>query len=223
MVGPGIQLEWDKIPGWESALATSTVSSNYRFDLAPKTWDMIRSLRSGTAVFTMPSAPIKCGGAPQKIAYLAADYCRQQGVLNDIRVGLVLPTPGMFGVKAFADELEKAVARYGIEVRKSSEMTRVDGATKTITVGLCCRDQRRNPLRPAACRSPQPAPDCIKNTMLADPKNPLGYVQVDKHTHCNTPAIPTSSLWGMQGQARTPKPGQPSAKRLRFLSITCCP
>ncbi len=41
VVCPGIQLDWDKIPGLENALATPEVSSNYRFDLAPKTWDMI--------------------------------------------------------------------------------------------------------------------------------------------------------------------------------------
>jgi len=42
--------------------------------------------------------PIKCAGAPQKIAYLAADHWRREGVLGDIRIVLVLPTPGMFGV-----------------------------------------------------------------------------------------------------------------------------
>ena len=58
----------------------------------------------------MPTGPIKCAGAPQKIAYLSADYWRQQGNLKDSRVVLVLPTPGMFGVKVFADELERVVA-----------------------------------------------------------------------------------------------------------------
>lgn len=48
-------------------------------------------MRRGTALFGMPSGPIKCAGAPQKIAYLAADYWRQQGVLADIRVVLILP------------------------------------------------------------------------------------------------------------------------------------
>jgi len=100
------------------SLNTAAVSSNYRYDLAPKTWQLIKKMRSGTAVFTMPSGPIKCGGAPQKIAYLAADYWRRQGVLNAIRAVLVLPTPGMFGVKVFSDELERVAARYGIEVRK---------------------------------------------------------------------------------------------------------
>ena len=40
-------------------MQTSAVVSNYGFDLAPKTWDLIRKTRSGTAVFMMPSGPIK--------------------------------------------------------------------------------------------------------------------------------------------------------------------
>ncbi|MBU8821035.1 NAD(P)/FAD-dependent oxidoreductase [Mycolicibacterium goodii] len=103
VVCPGIQLNWSAIPGMQEALSSRTVSSNYRYDLAPKTWQLIKSMRAGTAVFTMPSGPIKCGGAPQKIAYLAADYWRRQGVLGNIRVVLVLPTPSMFGVPQFSD------------------------------------------------------------------------------------------------------------------------
>ena len=45
---------------------------------------------TGTAIFTMPSGPIKCAGAPQKIAYLAADHWRKEGVLDDIDIHLVL-------------------------------------------------------------------------------------------------------------------------------------
>ncbi len=37
------------------------------------------------AVFTHPASPLKCGGAPQKIAYLAADYWRKQKLLDLIR------------------------------------------------------------------------------------------------------------------------------------------
>ncbi|MDE8670257.1 FAD/NAD(P)-binding oxidoreductase [Pseudarthrobacter sp. H3Y2-7] len=95
VVCPGIQLDWDKIPGMAEAMESPAASSNYRYDLAPKTWDMIRNLKSGTAVFTQPSGPIKCAGAPQKIACLAADSWRKQGVLRDIRVVMVLPTPGI--------------------------------------------------------------------------------------------------------------------------------
>jgi sulfide:quinone oxidoreductase len=113
VVCPGIQLDWDRVAGLPDRLGRDGVSSNYADELAPPTWKFIRDLRSGTAVFAMPSGPIKCGGAPQKIAYLAADYWREQGVLSDIDVHLVLPTPRMFGVPEFAQILSDVVRRYG--------------------------------------------------------------------------------------------------------------
>ncbi|KIS27402.1 pyridine nucleotide-disulfide oxidoreductase [Arthrobacter sp. SPG23] len=183
VVSPGIQLDWDKIPGMAQAMDSPTASSNYRYDLAPKTWDMIRTLKSGTAVFTQPSGPIKCAGAPQKIAYLAADYWRKQGVLDDIRVVMVLPTPGMFGVKVFADELERVVEKYGIEVRFNSEMTSVDSAAGTAVItDNAAGTQESLHYDLLHVVPPQSAPDWLKRTPLADPANPAGYVDVDKHT-----------------------------------------
>ncbi|HKM25217.1 MAG TPA: FAD/NAD(P)-binding oxidoreductase [Corynebacterium sp.] len=183
VVCPGIQLDWDKTPGLPEALKTPNVSSNYRFDLAPKTWQMIRHMKQGTAVFTMPTDPIKCGGAPQKIAYLAADHWRKEGVLDDIHVILVLPSPGMFGVKVFSDELEKVAAKYGIDVRFNSELTEVDGATQTATIRDNSSGESEDIHYDIMHVVPkQSAPDWVKNSPLADPDNPLGYVKVDKHT-----------------------------------------
>ena len=134
VVCPGIQLDWNRTEGLEDTLGRDGVSSNYRFDLAPRTWDFIRNTRSGTAVFTMPSGPIKCAGAPQKIAYLASDYWRKQGVLNDIDVHLVVPTPRLFGIPAIADNLDKVIADYGITVHTNSEVTSIDAASRKVTV-----------------------------------------------------------------------------------------
>jgi sulfide:quinone oxidoreductase len=183
IVCPGIQLDWNTVPGMADAITAPHTSSNYRYDLAPKTWDLIRSMRSGTAVFTMPSGPIKCAGAPQKIAYLAADYWREQGVLKDIRVVLVLPTPGMFGVQVFSEELERVVARYGIEVHKNSELLEVDPDSRHATIvdhGSDTKDSIRFDMMHLV--PPQSAPDWLKATPLADPANPAGYVEIDKHT-----------------------------------------
>lgn len=57
IVCPGIQLDWDRLPGSAEALGTGGVTSNYAFEHAPLTWEMIRSMRSGTAVFSMPAGP----------------------------------------------------------------------------------------------------------------------------------------------------------------------
>src|SRR5690606_32543968 len=134
VVSPGIQLDWDRIEGLQGALGSDGVSSNYRFDLAPLTWQFIRDLRSGTAVFTMPSGPIKCAGAPQKIAYLASDYWRSQGVLSDIDVHLVVPTPRLFGIPAIADSLDAIAADYGITVHTNAEVTSVDADAHKVGV-----------------------------------------------------------------------------------------
>ncbi len=187
VVCPGIQLDWARIPGMPEALDTPNVSSNYSVDLAPKTWTALKDMRSGTAVFTMPAGPIKCAGAPQKIAYLAADYWRQQGVLNDIRVVLVLPTPGMFGVPVFAKELERVVAHYGIEVRKSSEAVEIDAVGRQVVVADNAAGTKESISYDFMhVVPPQSAPDWIKATSLADPENPAGYVSVDKHTMQHT-------------------------------------
>ena len=192
VVCPGIQLDWDKIPGMAEGLTTDAVSSNYRFDLTGKTWAAIRGLRSGTAVFTMPSAPIKCAGAPQKIAYLAADYWRQQGVLDAIRVVLVLPTPGMFGVPVFAQELERVATRYGIEVHKSSEAVEVDPSGRSLVVADNVNGTKESiDYDFLHVVPPQSAPDWLRATPLTAADNPGGYVEVDKHTlqHVRHPEV----------------------------------
>ena len=47
VVCPGIQLDWNRTEGLEDALGKDGVSSNYRFDLAPRTWDFIRNTTIG--------------------------------------------------------------------------------------------------------------------------------------------------------------------------------
>jgi sulfide:quinone oxidoreductase len=192
VVAPGIQLDWDQIPGSFEALGDGHVSTNYLPEYAPKTWDYIKNLRSGTAVFTMPSGPIKCAGAPQKIAYLAADYWRSQGVLSNIRVVLVLPTPGLFGVPVFAAALQEVVDDYGIEVRFNSEAVEIDGRNNRVIIRdneADLKDELTYDLLHTV--PPQSAPDWLKVSPLADPSSTAGYVEVDKYTlqHVRYPDI----------------------------------
>lgn len=183
VVCPGIQLDWDQIGGLTATLGRDGVSSNYRPDLAPLTWDFLRDLRSGTAVFGMPSGPIKCAGAPQKIAYLAADHWRRQGVLDRIHVVLVLPTPKMFGIPAYNAELERVAERYGIDVRLRSEVTEIDPDHREVVVSGLGEGgaKERLPYDVAHLVPPQSAPDWIKASPLST-GDAKGYVAVDKHT-----------------------------------------
>lgn len=214
VVAPGIQLDWNRVPGMSEALDTPFVSSNYTYGLAPKTWSRIKAMRSGTAVFTMPAGPNKCAGAPQKIAYLAADYWREQEVLQDIRVVLVLPTPAMFGVKVFSDELDRVVAKYGIEVHLNSEVTEIDGEGRAAIVTDNAAGTKESITYDFLhVVPPQSAPDWLKATPLADPANPNGYVEIDKHTmqHVRFPEVFAPGRRGLlaqlQDRGRDPQAG----------------
>jgi sulfide:quinone oxidoreductase len=180
-------------------------------------------MRSGTAVFTMPAGPIKCAGAPQKIAYLAADYWRQQGVLDAIRIVLVLPTPAMFGVKVFADELERVVARYNIEVRKNSEVTAIDPDTHSVTItdnaGQTTEELRYDLLHVVPRQS---APDWIKASPIADPDNPGGYVQIDKSTLRHN-RFDNIFAFGDAGSSPNSKTGAAIRKQVPSSQRTCRP
>jgi sulfide:quinone oxidoreductase len=131
----------------------------------------------------MPAGPMKCAGAPQKIAYLAADYWRKEGVLKDIDVHLVVPTPRAFGIPAIADNLDKVIAGYGIHLHTLSEITAVDPDSRKVTVSAVGEGGTDTTLSFDMLHAVprQSAPDWIKASPLSTGE-PTGYVEVDKHT-----------------------------------------
>jgi sulfide:quinone oxidoreductase len=213
VVAPGIQLDFGKIPGLTETLGERGVSSNYRPDLPPRTWEFIRDLRGGTALFTMPAGPIKCAGAPQKIAYLAADWWRSQGVLDRTRVILVLPTAAMFSQPDWAKVLEGIAAGYGIEVRKESQLTEVDGDNKRAVISDTKAGTKETvDYDILHAVPPQSAPDWLKATPLADPASPFGYARVDKHT-LQSPDWPNVFALGDASNLPTSKTGAAARKQ----------
>lgn len=181
VICPGNQLNWSAIPGMAEAVDTPAVSSNYTAELAPKTWQLVQQMRRGTAVFTHPTGAIKCAGAPQKIAYLAADYWRRQGVLSDIRVVLVLPTPTMFSVPQFSQVLAGVANRYGIEVHLNSEATEMHPETNTVVVDNSATKTKEEITYDMMHVVPrQGPPDWLAASPVADSAS--GYAAVDPHT-----------------------------------------
>lgn len=181
VVCPGVQLDWDAVPGLRHAMDGVHGSSNYDPALVPATWELIRGLRRGTAVFTQPPGPAKCSGAAQKIAYMACDYWREQGVLEDIDVFMAVPTPTVFGMPDVDVELERKIAEYGITLLPSSRLASVD-ADK-------CRIRLDGPTGPREIgydllhvEPQQSAPDWLKATTLPASGDAGGFVEVDDAT-----------------------------------------
>lgn len=130
IVCPGLRLAWDKVEGLSETLGRNGVSSNYRFDLAPYTWELVRGLKGGKALFTQPAMPIKCAGAPQKAMYLACDHWRRSGVLDRIDVEFDLAGAVLFGVPTFVPPLMRYVESYGISLAFNSALVAVDGPAR---------------------------------------------------------------------------------------------
>lgn len=201
VVCPGLQYDWDAVPGLAEAVHSPHGASHYEFDLAPKAWALLSGMTSGTAVFTMPAGPIKCGGASQKPMYLACDYWREQGVLDNIRVVMVQPYPTAFGVPEVDRELNRKIAEYGIELRTDSELVAVDAAAQTATIrNLETGGEEQLHYDVLNGVPPQSAPDWLKATDLPAAGDKGGFVEVDRQTlrHLRYP-----NVWSLGDAAGT--------------------
>lgn len=130
VMAPGLTCDWNGIPGLAENLGQDGVCSNYGYESVDSTWRFIREFQGGNAIFTHPNTPIKCGGAPQKIMYLAADYWRKNPPPQPYKIIFCISTPTIFAVPIYADALLRAVERYGIEVRFEFNLTAIRAQDK---------------------------------------------------------------------------------------------
>ena len=180
VVAAGIQINWDAVPGLKDAVGKDGVCSNYSFGTVRSTWQNIQALRSGTAVFTHPNTPVKCGGAPQKICYLAEDYFRKHGVRDHIDVVFCHAGAKIFAVDRYRETLEKVIDRKGIDVRFHHDLEAVRAAAREAVFRRLDNDEevvlKYDMLHVSP---PMGAPSFLANSPLAGEG---GWIDVDKHT-----------------------------------------
>lgn len=178
IVATGNRLAWEQVDGLPETLGRNGVTSNYSYDTAPYTWELVQQVRNGRALFTQPQMPIKCAGAPQKAMYLSCDAWRRRGALNDIDVQFHTAGPAIFGVPAYVPALLETVERYGIGVHLGSNLVAVDGPARTATFktedGEVTSEFAMLHVTP-----PQKAVQVVADSSLADN---AGYVEVDHAT-----------------------------------------
>jgi len=180
VVAPGIQIDWDKVKGLKAAIGKEGVCSNYAYEYVDKTWECLRNFKGGNAIFTQPNTPIKCGGAPQKIMYLADDYFRKTGVRERANVIFASAAGGIFAVQKYAKALDRVVARKGVEARFKHNLVEIRPETKeAVFQRLDTDEQVVLPYAMIHVTPPMSAPDFIKHSPLA---NEAGWVDVDKYT-----------------------------------------
>lgn len=222
VICPGIQIDLDGIEGLKETIGKNNVCSNY-VD-ANYTWEVLQKFKGGNALFTQPATPIKCGGAPQKIMYLADDYFQQQKVKE--KTNIIFATPGsvIFGVPDFAKTLQQVVDRKNINLKFFHRLVKIDGPNKLayyqitlpkdsdkglehnpnplVKVKEITNQQVAIPFDLLHLAPPQSAPDFIKNSELAHQDGPSkGWLNVNHATlqHHNY-----SNIYGLGDVAALP-------------------
>jgi sulfide:quinone oxidoreductase len=183
IVCPGIQLNWSAIKGLEETLGKNGVCSNYSFKTAPYTFECIRNFKGGKAIFHNPHTPVKCGGAPHKIMYLAADYFRKHGLLNKADIQYWSGAAKLFAVPIYEKTLLEVVKRGNIQLHFMERLDEIDGPNKKAKfTGIGENNKGVETwvdFDMIHVTPPQGPPDFIKNSPLA---NAGGWVEVDPHS-----------------------------------------
>ncbi|HEU6456398.1 MAG TPA: TIGR01244 family sulfur transferase [Roseateles sp.] len=183
IVCPGLKLNWDGIEGLSDTLGRNGVTSNYRYDLAPYTWELVSRFNGGNALFTQPPMPIKCAGAPQKAMYLSCDEWRRRGVLSNANVQFHNAGAVLFGVADYVPALMEYVQKYNIHLNFGHNLSAIDGArriaTFTSTTAEGDKETLDCPYDIIHVVPPQIAPDFVRASPLADA---AGWVDVDQAT-----------------------------------------
>lgn len=181
---PGLSLDWGKIEGAEEALGSNGVCSNYDSRYTEYGWKCLQSLKAGSkTLFTQAPLPFKCPGAPQKMAYLSADYLKKQGLAGDCDLHFLTHAPGMFAVPLFAKELVKVAARHRINVHFQHNLVAIDGPNRRATFEVVGGEDSGSRIEMEFdmlhATPPQSPPAEIRSSPLA---NEGGFVELDQST-----------------------------------------
>ncbi len=148
-------------------------------------------------IFTDPNTAIKCGGAPKKVMYLTNARLNEANARANAELTFYTDSGKLFGVKEYADAIEKQFIARDMKWNFNHNLTSVDIAKKTATFdkhwqekGAYDKDleeyetitKHENievPFDLLHITPPQKAPDEIGKSAIGSTK---GWVPVDKET-----------------------------------------
>jgi len=124
LVATGIEYHYEAIEGLtKEDIGTNGITSVYLNDLekgtahgATATWEWFNELKETAkekqpkVIYTLPNTPIKCGGAPQKMLYLSADYLKQEGLSAEY--SFVSSQAKLFSLPAIDKALHEVQSQY---------------------------------------------------------------------------------------------------------------
>lgn len=209
IVATGVQYNYEDIKGLtKEDIGTNGISSVYLNDLekgtakgATITWQWFNGLKEAAknsqpkVLYTQPSSPIKCGGAPQKMLYLSADYLKEAGLSAEYY--FVSGLKSLFHLEKIDQSLHETQKRYDkIENRFQHHLQSIDVKNKKATFIHAYEEEVYDEdfeIYEKVSRSqevtmeydfihitpPMSPVDALKNSKLLDN---MGWLEVDKHS-----------------------------------------
>ncbi|EIW65660.1 hypothetical protein TREMEDRAFT_70514 [Tremella mesenterica DSM 1558] len=183
VVAAGLAINYDKIKNLTEALKdplTSKISTIYSYETVDKTWELIKSFDGkGEAVFTQPFGPVKCAGAPQKIAYMADAYWKTTPSVPHSRFITGMPT--MFAVPHYSKILDRLRQEKGIAAEFNTNLVEVRPESKTAVFEILAGEKKGEKVEKEFGMlhvvPPMGPLGWIKKSPLADS---VGWVDVDQ-------------------------------------------
>jgi len=193
VLSAGVVYDKSLVPGLEETWDKGVVCSNYT---DPRhTWEVVKNFKGGTALFTQPTTPIKCGGAPQKALYMSESAFQKSGVRA--KTTLVFATNGtvIFGIPEIKKTLMEVVDRKDIDLRFGHELVKIDAGNQIAWYRMSEHENNYNTKDGVEIEKdgeltgihfdmlhtapPCAAPDFIRNSSLASANK---WLDVDLHT-----------------------------------------
>lgn len=193
ILSPGLVYDISLVPGLEETWDKGVVCSNYT---DPKhTWEVVKNYKGGTALFTQPTTPIKCAGAPQKALYMSESAFRKSGVRDKTNVVFATNSPAIFPVPEIKKTLMEIVDRKDIDLRFGHDLVKVDAGNQLAWYKMSEQENYYNTNERVKTEKdgdltgihydmlhtapPCAAPDFIRNSSLS---NANKWLDVDLHT-----------------------------------------
>lgn len=190
VVAPGIRLAFEEVEGLTEALENDPrVWTNYSKDYVNKGKSAIDTFKGGDAYFTFPNSPVKCGGGPQKIMWIAEQWLAKSGVKAKSTVNFIAPGCAIFGVPKYRDVLQKLVDERGIHTHFQQHVIAIHHEQSEFTVENVETGERETKTYDLLhVTPPQRAFAFVKESGIA---NEAGFVNVDRATlqHVDHPEI----------------------------------
>ena len=153
IIAAGLALDYGAIKGLEEigdaytvgdaskilkVFGDSGITSVYNVDSAVAMWEQtqkfIQKAKNGQkvkGVFTDPNTAIKCGGAPKKVMYLTNARLNEANARANAELAFYADSGKLFGVKEYADAIEKQFIARDMKWNFNHNLTGVDIAKKT--------------------------------------------------------------------------------------------